>query len=181
MFIIAAILILHPLGGSGFLSGVAHPLSGLDHLLAMIAVGIISVQGGGKAVWKIPATFVLFMVAGGVMAISGIRLPMIESGIALSVLVLGLAIALSRKYPLVLAMSCVAVFALFHGHSHGEEMPLLANPVLYAIEFVLSTSLLHISGILAGHYAQKTKLTSRLLRYTGAAIATAGIFFLISY
>jgi len=181
LFVMPAIFGAHPLGGNGFLSGVTHPLSGLDHLLAMVAVGIISVQVSGKAVWKVPATFVVFMVGGGVMATSGIRLPMIESGIALSVLVLGLAIALSKRYPLALTMSCVAIFAAFHGHSHGEEMPLIANTVLYAIGFVLSTLLLHVSGVLIGYCAKKTELTSKLLQYAGTAICAAGIFFLIGY
>jgi urease accessory protein len=169
----------HNIGGSGMLSGISHPLTGLDHMLAMVAVGVISTQLGGKAVWQVPATFVSFMVVGGFMAIFGLALPAVEVGIALSVLVLGVAIAFSSKVPHLLAFLMVALFAIFHGHAHGEEMPVIANAGLYAIGFVSSTALLHISGVLIGHFAKKTALTSRLLQFAGAGVGLMGLLFLI--
>jgi urease accessory protein len=169
----------HLIGGNGILSGITHPLLGSDHLLAMLAVGIISVQMGGKALFGVPGTFVSFMLIGGVLALLGISLPMVEQGVALSVLVLGAMIAISKKFPMFLAVMSVGLFALFHGHSHGEEMPLMANPMLYAAGFVLSTTLLHIFGVLIGYCSLKNNLTIKLLRYSGVLMAAAGIFFLL--
>jgi len=169
----------HLIGGNGFASGATHPLMGLDHLLAMVAVGIISTQVGGRAIWTVPATFVSFMVIGGLLAIMGMSLPFIEAGIAISVLVLGVGIALSKKFPMAIAMGCVALFAIFHGHAHGEEMPLIASPVLYYAGFIISTTLLHISGVLIGLNAKKTQFSSVALRLSGVAMSLAGVFFLI--
>lgn len=170
----------HLIGGNGGSSGLTHPLLGLDHLLAMVAVGIISTQiGGQKGIWVVPSTFVSFMIAGGLMAILGIGLPFVETAIALSVLVLGIAIALSKKILLPWAIICVALFAIFHGHAHGEEIPAIANPALYTAGFVLSTTLLHISGVFIGQHARRTKFSLKMLRYSGVAISLAGLFFLI--
>lgn len=168
----------HLIGGNGIVSGLTHPLFGLDHLLAMVAVGIISVQIGGKAIWQVPTAFVLFMIVGGVFGISGMAMPFTETGIALSVLLLGAAIALSRKIALSFAVLSVALFAVFHGHAHGEEMPIIAHPALYALGFVASTTLLHISGVLIGHYAKRTQLSLKLLKYSGVAVSLFGIYFL---
>lgn len=171
----------HLIGGKGLASGLTHPLLGLDHLLAMVAVGIISTQIGGKTIWKVPATFVSFMVVGGLLAIGGLAMPIAETGIALSVLLFGIFIALSKKIPVTWAMVGVALFAIFHGHAHGEEMPLIANPAIYATGFVVSTTLLHITGVLVGRYARKTQLTLKLLKYTGVGIGLAGFFFLFGF
>lgn len=168
----------HVIGGNGFSSGATHPLSGPDHLLAMVAVGILSTQIGKKAIWKVPAAFVAFMVIGGMLAISGMRLPIVEQGIALSVLALGIAIAVSRTVPIGWAFAAVALFAVFHGHAHGEEMPLIANPAVYAIGFIVSTALLHISGVLLGQLAFKRRATRALLRYAGAGMGALGVAFL---
>lgn len=168
----------HLIGGNGFMSGITHPLLGLDHLLAMVAVGIISVRIGGRAIWLIPLTFVLFLIIGGILALLGLTIPLIETGVALSVLICGIAIASAYKIDIKLALICTAFFALFHGYAHGTEMPLITNPALYAIGFTVSTALLHISGILAGHYASKTKTTSDLLRYSGAAMGLIGVLLL---
>lgn len=169
----------HLIGGNGLASGVTHPLSGLDHLLAMVAVGIISTQIGGKAIWKLPVTFITFMLIGGTLAIVGIHLPGVQQVIALSVLALGVMIAVSKKMPIEWAIACVALFAVFHGHSHGEEMPLIAHPVIYAMGFVLSTAVLHITGVLIGHYAAKNRIAFTALRYAGAVMGLAGIGFLV--
>ncbi|MFC1810396.1 HupE/UreJ family protein [Patescibacteria group bacterium] len=188
LFLFGLILLLipqaalaHNIGGSGILSGITHPLLGLDHLLAMVAVGVISTQMGRKTIWKVPATFIVFMLIGGIIAILGLILPAVEIAIALSVLVLGVAIAFSKKIPGIWAMLFVALFAIFHGHAHGEEMPVIANAGLYAIGFISSTTLLHISGVLIGHYAKKTKLTIKLLQFAGAGVGTMGLIFLINY
>lgn len=169
----------HMIGGNGFASGITHPLLGFDHLLAMVAVGIISTQIGNKAVWKVPGTFILLMIIGGILALLKIGMPYIETGVALSVLLLGVGVALSKKMPLNLAMACVALFALFHGHAHGEEIPTIAHPFLYALGFILSTTLLHIAGILIGHFSKKTDISLAMLRFSGAAISLAGVYFLL--
>lgn len=168
----------HQIGGNGLTSGVTHPLSGFDHLLAMVAVGIISAQLGGRAIWKIPATFVAFMLVGGMLALAGIGVPGVEQVIALSVLVLGIGIAVSRKMPLGWALAPVAVFAVFHGHAHGSEMPLIANAAIYALGFVSSTIVLHVTGVLIGRSAQRNRTAFTAVRYAGAAMGVAGIAFL---
>ena len=168
----------HVIGGNGFTSGVTHPLRGLDHLLAMVAVGIISARLGGKALWAVPATFVGSMVFGGALAIAGVKLAFVEPGIALSVLVLGIAIALSPRVPASAAMGCVGLFAVFHGHAHGQELPLIANATSYVAGFVLTTTVLHVTGVFIGHFASKTRASLTALRYAGAGITLAGIVFL---
>ncbi len=171
----------HLIGGSGFSSGALHPLSGIDHLLAMLAVGIIATRHGGKAIWFIPATFITSMIIGGIIGILGLEISFVEIGIALSVVFLGIAIFIQKKIPLNVTMAFVAVSAFLHGHAHGSEMPLIANPVLYASGFVLVTTLLHFSGVMVGHYATKTAFTTKLLRYVGAGMGIAGIFLLASF
>ena len=168
----------HLIGGTGFSSGLFHPLLGLDHLLAMLAAGIISTKIGGRAVIIVPTAFVSFMTLGGILAIAGIAFPAVETGIALSVLFFGAMIALSKSPSLKLAIVFVALFALFHGHAHGEEMPAIASPVLYALGFVASTAILHFSGALIGQYAKKTVFTANLLRLSGTLMSAAGVLFL---
>jgi len=170
----------HLIAGMGIESGISHPFSGFDHLLAMIAVGIISTRYGGKAVWMIPAIFVASMVAGGIMSISGLQISFAEAGIAFSVVFLGIAAFLQKKIPVYITMIFVALSAILHGHAHGSEMPLMASPLLYSAGFILSTAFLHISGVLLGHYAKKSRISSMLLRYSGAGIGFAGILFLTS-
>ena len=169
----------HLIGGNGLSSGLAHPFFGPDHLLAMVAVGIISTQAGGrKGIIAVPMAFVASMVFGGALAIAGIPLPAVETGIGISVLVLGIMIAFSKKIPMKWAIACVAIFALFHGHAHGEELSAISNPALYVFGFVFSTAVLHITGALVGHYAKKTEFTFNALRAAGALMAIAGLFFL---
>ncbi|MDM9620633.1 HupE/UreJ family protein [Rhizobium sp. S96] len=137
-------------GTTGFFHGFSHPLSGLDHVLAMIMVGIIACQLGGRALWLVPATFVLVMAAGGALGMAGVGLPFVEAGIALSVIVLGAVIALGIRAPVAIAAGIVGLFAVFHGHAHGAEMPAAAGGIAYAIGFMLATAVLHIAGIALG-------------------------------
>jgi len=178
--LIPSTALAHNIGGNGVLSGLTHPLFGPDHLLAMVAVGVISTILGGKAVYKVPATFIGFMLAGGIIGMMGISLFGVEIAIALSVLLLGAAIALNKKVPNLLAMLFVAIFAVFHGHAHGAEMPLISNATLYVIGFITSTAFLHVSGVLIGHFAKKTQITNGILRFAGAGIGIIGLTFLIN-
>ena len=171
----------HILSGNGFPDGVLHPLSGIDHLLAMIAVGIVSVQFGGKWAWKMPLTFVTCMIAGAVFGIVGIKFPYIEFAIALSVIFSGLAIIFHRKISASLVVAFIGLSAIFHGHAHGSEMSVIANPALYSAGFIFSTAILHASGIVIGNYAAKTTFRRKLLRISGAAIGVAGFMLLFGF
>ncbi len=166
-------------GGSGFLEGLHHPVFGFDHLLAMVTVGLLSAQIGGRAIWTVPATFVSVMVVGGVLGMAGVRLPLVDYGIALSVLALGIAVVSARKLPVIVAMSFVGVFALFHGHAHGSEMPYFARPALYALGFSLATAGLHIFGAVSGYFTLRHESGSKLLRLAGLFIAMSGIYFVM--
>ncbi|MBT8422989.1 MAG: HupE/UreJ family protein [Gammaproteobacteria bacterium] len=161
-----------------FLSGLTHPVLGLDHFLAMVSVGILSAQMGGRAIWTVPATFVGIMAFGGLLGWIDVGLSAIEVGIAFSVLALGTAIAADKTVPLVVAMSAVGVFAIFHGYAHGAEMPVVAQPVKYAMGFMTGTALLHLAGVLIGDISQHYARGKVLLRISGAAIAAIGGFFL---
>jgi len=165
--------------GSGFTSGLTHPVFGFDHLLAMLSVGILSAQIGGRAIWTVPATFVLFVLIGGILGMNQVGVFSVESGIAVSVIALGLAILADKKIPLLLAMCGVALFGLFHGHAHGTEMPCYAQPVLYASGFILGTATIHLIGVAIGWLATRTWIGSLSLRTTGAAIALCGVYFLV--
>ncbi|MDR7147823.1 urease accessory protein [Rhizobium sp. BE258] len=154
---------------SGFVHGFAHPISGIDHTLAMVLVGLLAYQLGGRAIFLVPAAFVGIMMVGGVLGVAGVDLPMVEIGIALSVVVLGAAVALRIKTPTTVAMAVVGLFALFHGHAHGSEMPANATAFTYASGFVAATALLHGLGLVAGF------ITARLSDSRGELIArTAG-------
>lgn len=161
-----------------FLSGLTHPVLGADHFLAMVSVGILSAQIGGRAIWTVPATFVLIMAFGGLLGWIDIGLSAIEVGIAFSVLALGTAIAVDKKLPMVAAMSAVGVFAIFHGYAHGAEMPVVANPVTYALGFTSGTALLHLFGVLIGDISQQYVWGKQMLRVAGLAIAATGAVFL---
>jgi urease accessory protein len=134
----------------GFVQGFAHPLGGLDHLLAMVTVGLLAWQLGGRALWLVPASFVLAMAAGGALGMAGIAVPFVEVGIAVSVIVLGAMVALGTKAPLPIAMALAALFAVFHGHAHGSEMPLDAGGIAYGAGFLLASALLIAAGIALG-------------------------------
>jgi urease accessory protein len=134
----------------GFIAGFTHPLGGLDHLLAMVTVGIFAWQLGGRALWLVPASFVLAMAAGGTLGSNGFGLPLVEVAIAASVVVLGAVVAMRVQTPVALAIALVGAFAVFHGHAHGSEMPLDASGLTYAAGFLLATALLHALGVAVG-------------------------------
>ena len=144
----------HTVGGEGgFLAGLTHPVLGFDHFLAMLSVGILSSQMGGRAIWSVPTTFVSVMAIGAFIGLKAIGLPGVEYGIALSVLVLGFALAMEKKLPPLWAMVGVGFFAIFHGHAHGTEMPSIVKPIIYALGFLLGTAALHVAGVLIGIFA----------------------------
>lgn len=177
-----AVVSAHPadrLTYGSFLGGLTHPVLGLDHLLAMVSVGIVSAQIGGRAIWTVPATFVSVMAIGGLLGWIKVGLVAIEVGIAFSVLVLGLAIAADRRIPVQLAMVGVGTFAIFHGYAHGSEMPSIADPALYAFGFMTGTAALHIVGVLIGDISQHYRAGKVMLRIAGGAIAGIGTWFLI--
>ncbi len=159
---------------NGFTSGLNHPLHGLDHILAMVAIGLWAAQLGGRSLWLVPATFVSLMTVGGTLGIMGYHVPMVEAGILLSVLVLGLLVAAKARLPLIQSLAVTGLFAIFHGHAHGTEIPMAASGVSYALGFVLATAALHACGIGLGMVAQKW-LATPALRFAGAGIALAGV------
>jgi len=164
--------------GAGFVSGLAHPFGGLDHLLAMVAVGLWAVQQGGRAILAVPAAFVSAMALGFALGFIAIPLPGVEAGIALSVLALGLAVALSVKPPLWLAVSATAAFALFHGHAHGAEMPEGASMALYGAGMLAGTALLHGLG-LSGAMLLARGRAQIVTRLAGGLAALAGLALLV--
>jgi urease accessory protein len=167
----------HLLGehGGGFGAGLAHPFSGLDHLLAMIAVGFWAVQLGGRAVWLLPLAFPAAMGVGALLGWQGVPLPGVELGIACSVIALGLLVAIGVRLPLVASAGLVALFAVLHGHSHGTELPAEASPLLYAAGFMAATLILHLIGITAGLVANRPAKPI-LARLAGSGIAAVGVF-----
>ena len=175
-------LFAHPLLGtqSGFSNGFFHPLSGLDHILAMLAVGIWAAQMGGKAKWIIPITFVGIMSVGGMLGMNNISLPFAEIGILVSVIVLGVLILAGIRLPILVSSILVGVFALCHGHTHGTELPAAASGVMYAAGFALTTIVLHLSGIGFGTAVNKIA-NEKIVKLSGAMIAIAGLFLSYSY
>lgn len=163
--------------GHGFVHGFAHPLGGLDHILAMVTVGIFAWQIGGRALWLVPTTFVLVMTAAGALGMTGAPVPFVELGIAASVVVLGAIVALGVRTPVAIAIGIVALFAIFHGHAHGTEMPLDTSGMSYAAGFMLATALLHGLGIAAGFLIGRIgESYGRLVyRVAGGAVAVAGV------
>ena len=161
--------------GAGFLTGFLHPLGGLDHVLAMLAVGMWGAQLGAPAIWMLPVAFPMVMALGGVAGIIGVPLPAVEIGITLSVLVLGSMIALDRRPPLWVAFLIVSFFAVFHGYAHGAELPGKTGAVAYSAGFVTATGLIHLTGIGIG-FVVKLPHGAQLLRAGGSAIAAAGLF-----
>lgn len=161
----------------GFVSGFVHPILGLDHVIAMVAVGMWGAQLGAPAIWVLPVTFPVVMAFGGALGVLGIPVPGTEIGIALSAVALGLMVAFSARPPLWAATILVGAFAIFHGYAHGTELPESANSITYSIGFVIATGGLHGLGILFGT-VNRWKLGSKLLRLGGSLIAFAGIYFL---
>lgn len=161
----------------GFASGFTHPIGGLDHVVAMVAVGLLGAILGGRAMWLLPVVFPVVMAIGGALGVLGVGMPMVETGIALSGVVLGLMVLCWWKPPLAAAAALVGVFAVFHGHAHGTELPESANAITYAIGFVIATGLLHLAGIAFGLLV-KWPWGRALVRAGGGAIAAIGAAFL---
>ena len=156
----------------GFLAGISHPLTGLDHLLAMLSVGLWASQKGGRAMWLWPAAFVTAMVAGGVMGMMGVGLPLVEPAIIASVLVLGVVIAATLSLPTVVGVAMIAFFGRVHGNAHGLEAP-IGGAGLYALGFVVSTITLHALGLAIGLSAQKERPV--LVRALAVLITASGV------
>ncbi|MEQ8485538.1 MAG: HupE/UreJ family protein [Pseudomonadales bacterium] len=163
--------------GSGFLSGLAHPVLGADHLVAMVAVGLWGAILRAPALWLLPVVFPMVMAIGGALGVLGVPLGFVEPVIALSAVALGLLVAFAVGMPLTVAMILVGVFALFHGHAHGTELPEAANPFAYALGFVIATGLLHLCGVALGMLL-RWPAGSWVVRGSGAAIAVVGLAFL---
>lgn len=169
----------HLLGasGAGLTEGIAHPFSGLDHLLAMIAVGFWAAQLGGRAVVALPIVFPLMMAAGAVSGGNGLPMPGVEAGVAASVVVLGALVAFGVHLPLLAGAGLVGLFALLHGHSYGTEMPMAASPAGYALGFLGATLVLHLTGIAAGQMVRR-QAESSFARVAGSGTAAAGLVLL---
>jgi urease accessory protein len=158
---------------TGFAAGLSHPISGLDHVLAMVLVGVLAYQLGGKALWAVPTAFLGLMGLGGALGAAGLPLPYVETGIALSVIVLGAIVTLGVKAPIAVAAGVVGLFALFHGTAHGAEMPETAAGLGYAAGFLLSTAILHLAGLgLGAVTGAAERRTGPLLTRTAGAVAT---------
>jgi urease accessory protein len=162
---------------SGLLSGLLHPVSGADHVLAMVAVGLWGAQLGAPAIWVLPLTFPIVMALGGLLGLLGVPLPGVEIGIAASALILGGAVLSGRRVPLAAAAVLVGLFAIFHGHAHGSELPPGQSGLLYSLGFVVATGCLHAVGILIGTL-QRWPAGRVALRLAGGAVGVAGGLFL---
>lgn len=162
----------------GFTSGFMHPLLGWDHVVAMVAVGLWGAFLGMPALWVLPVVFPLVMAFGGALGVLGIPLPGVEIGIALSAIILGIMVAGALRPSLWIAAVIVAVFAIFHGHAHGTELPQAASPIAYSLGFVIATGLLHLCGIAFGMLT-RWSAGRAAVRAAGAVIAGIGVFFLL--
>lgn len=178
-------LAFHTYGGGGILGGFLHPLLGIDHLLAMLAVGFISAQIGGRAVWTVPTAFVVAMLGGALLGMWGVPVPtaVVEYGITGSVLILGIGILINRGLPEWALLIFVAFFGFFHGHAHGTELPALSDTIAlisaYVAGFLVATIGLHVIGALIGLIVGRLKNGMTIMRVVGGAIAAFGIFLVI--
>ena len=163
--------------GGGFLSGLEHPLSGLDHIVAMVSVGLWGAQLGRPAIWVLPVTFPLVMAVGGFLGLIGIALPGVEVGIAASAILLGAAVLLEARPTLAIAAALVAIFAIFHGYAHGAELPPGGNGLLYSLGFIIATGFLHACGIVVG-LVHQWPWGQKLLRTAGGFVLATGGFVL---
>ena len=187
-FIFLSSLLVYPLNALahsfyskiGFYDGISHPVLGLDHFLAMVSVGIVSAQIGGKAIWTVPATIVSVMTIGGLFGFLLIidEFFFVEVGIVFSVILLGFAISIYKKIPEKLIIIFVGIFGFFHGTAHGIEVPAAANPLLFILGFICGTTALHLFGVAIGYFSIKTSISSVLLRLTGITFAIYGIYLL---
>ena len=160
----------------GFVAGLLHPLTGLDHVLAMIALGAWAALLGGPAMWRLPLAFVLAMALGGATGLAGIDLPGVDAGIAASALVLGAFLLFELRAPLFAGGLIGAIAGLLHGHAHGVDLPAGADPLVFVAGFLLCTGLLHLTGVMAGS-SLRDGAARPLLRSVGAAVAASGLIF----
>ena len=169
----------HPQKGEavGFLTGFRHPISGLDHVLAMVAVGLWGAQLGAPAIWLLPVAFPMVMAVGGTLGLMGVPLPGVEYGVALSAILLGAAVMFELRPPLTMAALLVGFFAIFHGHAHGTELPAGQSALLYSMGFVIATGCLHALGIGIGT-VHRWSWGQKLLRFAGGLVSVGGMFFL---
>jgi urease accessory protein len=168
---------------NGLMHGLTHPITGIDHVLVMIAVGVLAAHIGGRAMWLVPLSFVSVMAVAGTLGMAGVRVPLAEVGIALSVIVLGLAVAARLELPRLAAIGLVGFFAVFHGYVHGAEMPAVASGLLYGLGFVAATVLLHTVGLGLGMLTRHdgATLSRRLVQAGGGAMALFGIAALAAF
>ncbi len=169
----------HGTMGGGFADGFLHPVTGLDHLVAMVAVGLWGAQLGAPAIWLLPIAFPLVMAVGAFLGVLGVPLPGVDAGVALSGVVLGCCVAVAARMPLWVAAVVVAAFGFLHGHAHGTAMPLSGAPIAFAGGFVLATGLLHLCGILFG-LSVRWPAGGMAVRAGGVAIAAAAGYSLVA-
>jgi urease accessory protein len=176
-----AIAFAHPGVGPvhDLVHGFAHPLTGLDHVIAMLAVGVFAAQLGGRALWLVPATFITVMAAAGIAGMLGVTIPYVETGIALSVVVLGAVIAFAVRVPVALAIAIAGLFAIFHGHAHGTEMPESASGILFGLGFITATAILHAIGIGFGMLIDRAAGGREIAQLAGGAAVVVGAVFLV--
>ena len=175
-------ILAHTSPGSGAIDGFLHPIKGFDHLLAMLTVGLLSAQMGGRAIWSVPVTFVSVMALGGLLGLLGMPLPLVEYGIAASVIVLGIALVSKANLPEWAAMVAVGIFAVFHGHAHGAELPEVSSAIIaiaYVVGFLVATAGLHVIGALIGYMLLRNKQSALVLRAAGVLIALAGVYIVL--
>ena len=164
-------------GAGGFLTGMQHPVSGFDHVLAMVAVGLWGAQLGAPGLWLLPVAFPMMMAFGGMFGLIGLPLPGVEVGIAVSAIVLGILVSLEARPALGICLAIVAFFAIFHGHAHGTELPPGQSGLVYSMGFVIATGCLHGVGILIG-LVHRWDAGRIMLRGAGAVVFVSGLFFL---
>ncbi len=164
-----------------FLGGLTHPVLGLDHFLAMVSVGIVSSMLGGRAIWTVPGLFVVMMAVGGTIGNVDIGLgsTAIETGIAISVIALGVVIAGDRRLPVRVVMGAVVFFGFFHGYAHGVEIPEIAGPFVYALGFLLGTALIHLLGVVIGEVAKRYTPGRLVMRFGGGVFVGIGVLFIL--
>jgi urease accessory protein len=177
--VVPAAAFAHPAIGetSGLAHGFAHPFTGIDHILTMVTVGFFAATVGGRALWAVPLTFMALMAMGAGLGLAGVGLPYVEAMIALSVLILGLAVAVPREWPVAAAMLLVGIFAVFHGHTHGTETAETVSAAEYGLGFMLATGLLHLTGIAMGiGLARLGAIRAQWISQTGGiAVAAVGV------
>lgn len=164
---------------TSFMTGFMHPMGGLDHLLAMFAIGLWAASLGGRAVWAVPMAFVATMLVGGGLAVAGMSVPFAEQGIVLSLIVMGALLVGAARFPVSVCAGIAGLFALFHGAAHGAEMPVNANGLEYALGFAVATALLHVAGIVFGQALARIQAPV-VTRITGSVIAAAGLVMAIA-